>query len=165
MDYKTAIAPLYPVHKPPYTVEAPGVEKVPGETIPRRHPRFKDQLRNSPAEGVHTVYDIIQRSARIYPNHQAVGYRKLIKLHKETKKVQRNVDGEIREVDKEWQFFELSPFHFYTYKEYLELIHQVGAGLRKIGLTSEQKLHLFASTRCVSPRIIPTHLPCHVGRR
>lgn len=147
MDYKSGMMPLNWVHKPPFTVEAPGYEKVPGETIPRRHFRFKDQLRNSPAEGVHTVWDIVQRSARIYPNHHAVGYRKLVKLHKETRKVQKNIDGEIHEVDKEWQFFELSPFNFYTYKEYETLVKQVGSGLRKIGLTSEHKLHLFGTTR------------------
>lgn len=151
MEYKTGIMPLNQVHKPPFTVEAPGFEKVPGETIPRRHPRFKDQLRNSPAEGVHTVFDIVKRSARLYPNHHAVGYRELIKLHKETKKIQKNVDGEIREVDKEWQFFELTPFKFYTYKEYLALVLQIGSGLRKIGLGPEQKLHLFGTTRYVSP--------------
>jgi long-chain acyl-CoA synthetase len=147
MDYTSGIAPLNQVHKPPFTVEAPGVEKIPGETIPRRHARFKHALRNSPAEGVHTVYDIVTRSARIYPNHTAVGYRNLVKLHKETKKVQKNVDGETREVDKEWQYFELTPFTFYTYTQYLERIHQVGSGLRKIGVTPENKLHLFGTTR------------------
>jgi len=146
MDHKSGIMPLNQVHKPPFTVEASGYEKVPGETIPRRHPRFKDALRNSPAEGVHTVYDIVTRSARIYPNHTAVGYRNLVKLHKETKKVQKNVDGEVREVDKEWQFFELTPYTFYTYSQYLERVHQVGAGLRKIGLTTEHKVHLFGTT-------------------
>src|SRR5687767_1033661 len=100
MDYTTGIMPLHQVHKPPFTIESPGYEKVPGETIPRRHPAAKNGLRNTPHEGVNTVYDIICRSARNYPNHQAVGKRKLVKLHKETKKIQKKVDGEIREVDK-----------------------------------------------------------------
>ncbi|KFH41237.1 Long-chain-fatty-acid--CoA ligase-like protein [Hapsidospora chrysogenum ATCC 11550] len=146
MDYKSGIMPLHKVHKPPYTVEVSGHEKVPGETIPRRHARYKDGMREVPAEGVNTVWDLVQRSARVYPNHQAVGYRTLIKLHKETKKVQKNIDGEVREVDKEWQFFELSPYTFYTYKQYEALVRQLGSGLRKVGLTTEHKVHLFGTT-------------------
>ncbi|KAF7539463.1 hypothetical protein G7Z17_g12425 [Cylindrodendrum hubeiense] len=146
MDYTKGIMPLGQVHKPPFTIESPGVEKVEGETIPRRHPKAKDGLLNSPAEGVHTVYDIVKRSARLYPNHTAVGARKLIKLHKETKKIKKNIDGEVREIDKEWQFFELSKYEYLTHKEYLERVHHIGSGLRKLGLTSEDKLHLFATT-------------------
>ncbi|KAI5464052.1 hypothetical protein BGZ63DRAFT_142965 [Mariannaea sp. PMI_226] len=146
VDYKKGIMPLNQVHVAPFTVEAPGYEKVPGETIPRRHPSAKDGLIDSPAEGVHTVYDIVQRSARLYPNHTAVGHRKLIELHKETKKVKKNIGGEIQEVDKEWQYFELTPYEYITYKDYLNRINQIGSGLRNLGLTSEDKIHLFATT-------------------
>lgn len=139
--------PLRQVHKPPFTVEAPGCPKVDGETIPRRHVKYKDGLVNSPADGVHTVFDIIRRSARLYPDNHAVGYRKLIKLHKETKKVQKNVDGQVKEVSKEWQFFELSPYSFITYKEYEKLILELGCGLRQLGLGPDKMLHLFGTTR------------------
>lgn len=147
MDYTTGIMPLHQVHKPPFTVEAPGYPKVAGETIPRRHVKSKDGLINSPADGVHTVFDIIRRSARLYPNNRAVGYRELIKLHKETKKVQKNVDGQVQEVDKEWQYFELTPFSFITYKDYEKLILELGCGLRQLGLGPDKKLYLFGTTR------------------
>lgn len=147
MDYTSGIMPLTQVHKPPFTVDAPGYEKVEGETIPRRHPRAKDGLINTPADDVHTVFDIISRSARIYPNHHAVGSRKLVKLHKETKKVKKNIDGQVKEVDKQWEYFELSKFSYLTYKEYLELVIQIGSGLRHLGLGPDQKLHLFGATR------------------
>lgn len=146
-DYTVGMMPLTAVHKPPYSIEAPGYEKVAGETIPRRHPRAKNGLLNRPSEEIHTVFDIVRRSARVYPNHNALGGRKLIKLHRETKKVKKNVDGQITEVDKEWQFFELSKFEFLTYKQYEERVLQIGAGLRKLGLDSEHKLHLFGTTR------------------
>ncbi|KAF4504801.1 hypothetical protein G6O67_008209 [Ophiocordyceps sinensis] len=146
MDYSTGVMPLNPVHKPPFTIEAPGYEKVPGETIPRRHPRAKNGLINSPAPDVTTVFDIVRRSACNFPNHQAVGSRKLVKLHKELKKIKKTVDGQVHEVDKEWQFFELTKYSFLTYKEYETLVLQIGSGLRKIGLTSDHKLHLFATT-------------------
>ena len=150
MAYKTGIMPLGMVHKPPFTVEASGYEKVPGETIPRRHPKAKDALINTPAEDVSTVYDIVRRGARVYPNHHAVGGRKLVKLHKELKKIKKNVDGEVQEVDKEWQFFELSEYTYLTYKQYEELTMQLGSGLRALGFGTEHKVHLFAATRFVA---------------
>lgn len=141
--------PLHHVHKPPFTIEAPGYEKVPGETIPRRHPLAKDGLISTPAPDARTVFEIIQRSARLYPNHHAVGARKLINMHTEKKKVKKNVDGQVQEVEKEWSFFELTGFEYLTYQQYLERVLQLGSGLRKLGLTSEDKLHIFGSTRYV----------------
>ncbi|KAH6605628.1 hypothetical protein Trco_004781 [Trichoderma cornu-damae] len=145
-DWTVGVMPLTQVRKPPFTIEAPGYEKVPGETIPRRHPAAKDGLLTKPADDVHTVFDIVRRSARVYPNHLAVGHRRLIELHKETKKVPKNVDGQVVEVDKEWQYFELSKFDFLTFKEYETLVLQLGSGLRKLGLSGAHKLHLFGTT-------------------
>lgn len=139
--------PLHQVHKPPFTVEAPGYPKVAGETIPRRHVKYKDNLLTTPADGVHTVFDIIRRSARLYPNNHAVGSRKLVKLHKEITTVQKNVDGELKDVEKEWQFFELTPYSFVTYKEYEKLVVELGCGLRQLGLGPDKKLFLFGTTR------------------
>ncbi|ETS00933.1 hypothetical protein MKX07_006479 [Trichoderma sp. CBMAI-0711] len=146
-DWTVGVMPLTQVRKPPFTIEAPGYEKVPGETIPRRHPAAKDGLLTKPADDVHTVFDIVRRSAREYPNHLAVGHRKLIELHKETKKVPKNVDGQVIEVDKEWQYFELTKFDFMTFKEYETLVLQLGSGLRKLGLNGgASRLHFFATT-------------------
>lgn len=149
------LMPLQQVNKPPFTIEAPGYEKVAGETIPRRHIKSKDGLITRPVDDVHTVFDIVRRSARVYPNHKAVGSRKLIKLHKETKKIQKNVDGQIQEVEKAWQFFELTGFEFITYKDYETLVLQLGSGLRKLGMTPEHKLHLFGTTRYVDTMPLP----------
>jgi len=139
--------PLGQVHKPPFTIEATGYEPIDGHTIPRRHPRAKDGLLTTPADDIKTVYDFVLRSAKKYPTEPATGTRKLIKMHKEIKKVQKVVDGEVTEVEKEWQLFELSKFDFTTYEEYGQLIHKVGAGLRKLGLSKGGKVHLFAATR------------------
>ncbi|KAH7128064.1 long-chain acyl-CoA synthetases & [Dactylonectria estremocensis] len=146
MAYISGVVPMHQVQKPPFTIEAPGYEKIPGETVPRRHPRAKDGLIDRPSEDVYTVFDIVRRSARLYADKKAVGWRRLIKLHKETKTVQKNIDGRVQDVEKEWQLFELSDFSYLSYKEYETLVLQLGAGLRKLGLTPEQKLHLFAAT-------------------
>ncbi|KXH50889.1 AMP-binding enzyme [Colletotrichum salicis] len=145
-DYTTGVMPLHQVHKPPFSVESPGYERVEGETLPRRHWKAKNGLRTQPHPDVHTVYDIVKRSAQVYPNEPAVGTRKLVHLHKEKKKVPKNVDGEVIEVEKEWQYFELSRYSYLTYADLLTYINQIGSGLRKLGLSKGSRVHLFATT-------------------
>ncbi|GAB1315713.1 long-chain fatty acid-CoA ligase [Madurella fahalii] len=145
-SYITGPTPLRKVQKPPFTVEAAGYQAVAGETIPRRHPKAKDALVERPATDVNTTFDLLKRSAERYANEPAVGSRKLIHTHKETKKVPKVVDGETRQVDKEWTYYELSDYSYMTYQEYFTMVLQVGAGLRKLGLSPRDRLHIFATT-------------------
>ncbi|KAL2856551.1 hypothetical protein BJY01DRAFT_231202 [Aspergillus pseudoustus] len=139
---------VYPrmTKKPPFTVEVPGVEPVAGETIPRRHPAARDGLITRPADDLSTIYDAFRRSARIYGNAKAVASRRLIKTHVETKKVKKIVDGVEQEVDKQWTFFEKSPYTFKSFIEYEKQALELGSGLRNLGLTKVDKLHLYGST-------------------
>lgn len=127
-------------------VEAPGAEDVPGETKPHRHFKAKDGLITRPASNITTTYDILIDSANKHGNKPAIGTRKLLKTHVETKKVPKIVDGVKTEVDKKWTYFELSPYSFLTYNEYKTRALRVGAGLRKLGLESGDVLHIFATT-------------------
>lgn len=147
MTWFEGVFPLYMVEKPPFTVEAPGYAKVEGETIPRRHPQAKDGLLQRPEPGINTTFDIIKKSAEKYANEPAVGSRKLIRTHNETKKIPKVVDGEITQVDKQWTYFELSGYEYQTYAEYETMCLELGAGLRKLGLDPGDKIHLFATTR------------------
>jgi len=158
-DPKVGPTPLYMIHKPPFSIEAAGYEPVEGETIPRVHPKSKNGLITRPAPEVSTVYDLVKRTASLHGGEPAVGSRKLIKVHTEKKKVQKTVDGEVVEVEKEWTYYELSDYNYLTYNEYFTMALQVGAGLRKLGLSPGDKLHIFAATRFVphSPRVL---LPC-----
>ena len=131
----------------PFSVEASGYSPVKGETIPRRHPKSKDKLIESPSDDVKTIFDILKRSANTYGNAKAVGSRKLVNTHVESKKVKKVIDGQQQEVDKKWTYFELSEYNYITFIEYEKLCSQVGAGLRKSGLSKGDILHLFAATR------------------
>lgn len=135
--------------KPPFSVEAPGYERVEGETIPRRLPSAKDGLVLKPSDDVATVYDNFRRSARVYGNAKAVGSRRLIKTHVENKKVKKVIDGKEQEVDKKWSYFEKSGYSYKSFVEYEQIALQLGAGLRKLGLEKEHKVHLYGATRCV----------------
>lgn len=141
--------PLHPVEKAPFSVEVEGVEKKPNETIPRRNARFPKELQTRPFPEIGTIYDLVKRSAKLYPNHNCMGSRKIIKHHKETKKVDKVVDGEVQKVDKTWQYFELSGYSYFTYTEYVQLINELGSGLRALDLGADGKVHFFATTRYV----------------
>lgn len=132
---------------PPFTVGVEGYPVVPGETIPRRNAQHPDKLLTSPEEGVNTIFDIFTHSAKKYPDLRALGSRTLIKTHTEIKKVKKVIDGQLQEVDKEWTYKELSGYSYLTFKEYETLALQIGAGLRKLGLQSYDRVHMFASTR------------------
>jgi long-chain acyl-CoA synthetase len=147
MPLKTAVLEPRMTKKPPFTVEVAGYEAVEGETIPRRNARSPDKLLSQPEEGVATIFDVVKRSAEKYGDRRAVGTRKLIKTYNETKKVKKVIDGRVQEVDKQWTYFELSGYSYLTFKEYETLVLQIGAGLRKLGLVKDDRIHLFASTR------------------
>jgi long-chain acyl-CoA synthetase len=140
---------LYPkmTKKPPFTVERPGYEPVKGETIPRCHPSVKDKLDTRPSEDVATVWDNVKRAAEKFGNAKALGSRKLIRTHTENKKVKKMVDGQEKEVDKAWTYFELGEYQYMSYVEYEKLVLQCGSGLRHLGMVRDDKLHLFGTTR------------------
>ncbi|CAG8982250.1 hypothetical protein HYALB_00004484 [Hymenoscyphus albidus] len=134
------------VKKPPFSVDAPGYEKIDGETIPRRHPKAVNGLIERPAEDIKTVFDVVKHASKYYGNAKAIGSRKLIKTHQEVKKVKKVVDGEEREVDKKWTYFELSGYEYMTFTEYEKLTLELGAGYRKLGLQKEDRIHIYAAT-------------------
>lgn len=146
-DLKSLVPQPKQYKKGPYTVEASGYEKKEGETIPRRHPLAKDKLIERPEEGIRTVYDILKRSSEKFGNAKALGHRKLIKEHHEVKQIKKTVDGKETTVDKTWTYYELSEYHYMSFVEYEKLVHKVGAGFRKLGMTKGDRVHIFASTR------------------
>ena len=141
--------PLYPqmAKRGPFTVEASGYSKVEGETIPRRHPVAKDGLVKTPSPEITTLFDLIKYSSEHYGNAKAIGWRNTIRTHQETKMVKKNVDGQMKDVEKKWTYFELGPYNYMSFVEYERLILQVGSGLAALGLNKNTRLHVFATTR------------------
>ena len=128
-------------------MEASGYKPVKGETIPRRNPASKDTLATTPSEDVKTIFDILKRSADKYGNAKALGSRQIVNTHQETKKIKKNVDGQTKEVEKKWTYYELSEYNYLSFAEYEKLALQIGSGLRKLSLTKGDRLELFAATR------------------
>lgn len=132
--------------KAPFSYEVPGVEKVNGETVPRRNVRCKDGLITQPDPSVRTVYDIVTYAANKFGNARCIGSRTLLDVHKEKKKVKKMIDGRETEVEKEWSYFELSPYKFLSFVEFQKHVGTLGAGLKKLGLTKGDRVHLYGAT-------------------
>ena len=145
-DLKTMVPQPKVYKRPPYTTEVPGVEKTKGETIPRRNVKTKDALAVTPDPETKTIFDVLKRSSAKYGNAKALGKRRLIKMHEETKKIKKMVDGKEQEVDKKWTYFELSEYEYMSFTEYEQLALKVGCGLRALGMKAEDRVHLFAAT-------------------
>lgn len=132
--------------KGPFTVEVAGSPDVKGETKPRRNAKQPDFLTTTRIDGVDTLYEVFRYGAETYPNQPAMSYRKLIQKHNETKMITKVVDGKEQQVPKSWTYFELSDYTSITYSELRILTHQIGAGFRKLGLSSPDRVHIFAAT-------------------
>lgn len=145
-DLKTAQIQPRMVKKSPFSVPVPDIEAPDGETVPRRHPECVNELRSKPDPNISTTYELLRVSVERYGDLRALGSRRLIQLHHETKKVKKMVDGEEQEVDKKWTYFELSNYEFLSYTEYEKLALQIGAGLRSLGLVKDDRVHIFAGT-------------------
>lgn len=133
--------------RPPFSVEVPGVAKKDGETIPRRNPLAKDGLIYTPSSEIQTTYDIVKRAVKKFGNAKAMGTRKLIKEHVENKKVKKVIDGQEQEVDKKWTFFELSSYSYMSFIEYDKMVHDLASGLAGLGLSKQDKVHVYGATR------------------
>ncbi|PWW72741.1 acetyl-CoA synthetase-like protein [Tuber magnatum] len=133
--------------RPPFNLQVPGVEKKDGEGVPRRHPGSMNGLRSRLEPDIATTYDIVKRGAAKFGDAQCLGSRTLIKQHEEIKMLKKVVDGVEREVPKTWIYYEMSGYKFLSFKEYLERVNMIGAGLKALGLEKGEKVQIFSATR------------------
>ncbi|CAK7238612.1 MAG: long-chain fatty acid-CoA ligase [Sporothrix thermara] len=132
--------------RPPFSVEVPGQKPVQGETAIRRHPQSIPHIISTPNADITTVYELVKDSVTKLGDHNAMGSRRLLRTHQETKKVKKIIDGEEQLVDKQWTYFELSGYEYITYNEYFRRIGCIGSGFRKLGLVAGDRVHIFAAT-------------------
>lgn len=115
----------------PYTVEVEGVAKVDGETIPRRHSVAKERLHERPEPEVQTVLDILRQAAKIHGHAHALGSRRVLDTHTETKKT-RDKEGKL--IQKQWTYYELSDYSYLSYVEFEQRALLAGMAMRSLGL-------------------------------
>lgn len=127
----------------PYTVPAHGALPVAGETLPRRHPSAQHKLLQHPEQGVTTVFEILERSARKFANADALGSRRVLDAHVETK---RTPDDHGGTVEKEWTFYQLSDYMYISFKELRKRALRVGAAMRMLGLRRGDRVEIYGAT-------------------
>ncbi|CCD27265.1 uncharacterized protein NDAI_0K00740 [Naumovozyma dairenensis CBS 421] len=119
------------------------------ETAPRRNKLVAKAPLQRPVDMTcSTVYEFALECFQKGGNRKAMAWRDIVDIHEETKKVTKRIDGKDVQVDKNWLYYELTPYQYNTYKELTSIMHDLGRGLVKMGLkpNTTDKLHLFAST-------------------
>jgi long-chain acyl-CoA synthetase len=141
-------SPLIPrmTAKGPFSIEVPGQQPIEGETPVRRHPLAVNGLLTTPTDDITTVHELVRASVAKFGNAKCMGSRKLVRTHLDKKMVKKVVNGEETEVEKTWTFFEMSPYEYISYVDYERMTHQLGAGLRKLGLEKGDRVHIYAAT-------------------
>ncbi|KAI8388262.1 uncharacterized protein BYT42DRAFT_559504 [Radiomyces spectabilis] len=127
-----------------FTVEI-GPEQPNGGRV-RRSILAPEHLIRIPHKNVHTVYDVLQHSAKKYGDRRAFGYRTIEQVVEEEKEITKFVDGVETKQKKTWKYFQLSPYRYLTYKEASTQAHNIGAGFAYLGLKEKAKVEIFSST-------------------
>lgn len=134
-------------HKPPFSIQVPDAEKKEGEGIPRRNPNCADGVKSYLEEDCRTTYDIVMRGARKFGDLHCMGSRELIQMHEEKTMIKKKIDGQEVEIPKMWSYYEKSGYTYISFNEYAQLMHDVGSGLRALGLEKGNRVQIFAATR------------------
>lgn len=124
-------------------------EARPGETAPRRRAAQRDGAVVRPLDSKATnLPEFFDECVAKYSNRKVMGWRNLIDTHSEKKEVTKIIKGKETKVEKEWLYYENSPYQYITFLELSKLIVTYGKGLVALGLKPNQqdKLHIFAST-------------------
>lgn len=122
-------------------------EKIEGEGPIHRSVLAEEEVVDTPAQGVHTLYDVLQYSVKRRGDTHGMAYRDLEKMVSEEKEVVKVIDGVETKQTKTWKYFQLSPYHYITYNEMSTIVHNIGSALIHLGLSQKSKIEIFAPTR------------------
>jgi len=132
------------------SVEISGGPSISGESAIRRSSLFPDKLVSQPFEGIDTVYDVLQYSARKYGTKNAYGYRDVLNMIEEEKEVTKMVDGKETKVKKTWKYFQLSDYKYISFIEFRDTAIDIGKGLVELGIGKGEIFNIYAQTRRVT---------------
>lgn len=120
-----------------------------GEGRARRCYTSPNKLVETPCEGVTVLADILARSARLFPEKNALGWRDLVRMIEEEKEVKKTVAGVETVEKKKWSYFELSDYKYWSYGEFAAIVAKVGSALVETGHSKDTIFNIYSGT---SPR-------------
>jgi long-chain acyl-CoA synthetase len=120
--------------------------------LSRLHLAAPSLSHTEPAAGVDTVHDVLLYAARTHGKKKGFAARDIERTITEEKEVTKTVGGKQQTEKKQWNYFKLKPFEWWTYEEMLANVRQVGSGLRSLGVGGEGEtfFNIYGSTSCVS---------------
>ncbi|GAA5904425.1 hypothetical protein JCM6882_008906 [Rhodosporidiobolus microsporus] len=121
----------------------------PGEGRARRCFNSADELVSSPAPHVKVLADVLIHATKEFENVEALGWRDVIDIVKEEKEVSKTVGGEEVKEKKTWNYFHLSDYNWWTYKQFSDVVADVGSALVKVGCEPGTIFNIYSAT---SPR-------------
>ncbi|CCE63946.1 hypothetical protein TPHA_0G01090 [Tetrapisispora phaffii CBS 4417] len=118
------------------------------ETAPRVSTTVDTPLVRPKGYSCSTAYEFLLEAFERGGKRTAMGWRDIIEIHEDRKKISKKIDGKVQEIEKTWLYFELTDYKYIKFNELTNIMHDMGRGLVKIGLNphSEDKLHIYAST-------------------
>lgn len=141
--------PVVHTNKPGYYGQG-SVEVVPpseGQGGIRRCALSKEELVTHPAEGVNTVYDVVEYAARTHGSRNALGWRDVVRMHEEEKEITKTVDGKEVVEKKKWKYFELSDYQYHSYIDVRNIVSELSRGLLELGIAPDEVFNVYAQTR------------------
>ncbi|KAL8280471.1 hypothetical protein RQP46_007119 [Phenoliferia psychrophenolica] len=123
-----------------------GPAALPGEGRARRNWQTPDEIVSTPSEEVTCLADILQRSASKFGHKNALGWRDTVRMVKETKQVTKVIGGKTVTEDKEWAYFELSDYQWWTYAQLAENVKYVASALIQTGHSKDTIFNIYAAT-------------------
>ncbi|GAA6027858.1 hypothetical protein JCM8097_001751 [Rhodosporidiobolus ruineniae] len=121
----------------------------PGEGRARRSTTSPDELVTSPAPHVKVLADVLIHAVKEFGDVEALGWRDVIDVVKEEKEVKKTVGGKEVTETKTWNYFHLSDYKWWTYKQFADVVKDVGGALVKVGAEPGTIWNIYSST---SPR-------------
>lgn len=92
------------------------------------------------------IPDLLAKSVEVRGDQPAVGWRDIVKVHREEKEITKTVGGKQVKEKKEWQYFELSDYRYLTYRQLATQVEHAASGLVELGLSRETMFNIFAAT-------------------
>ncbi|KAI9642738.1 long-chain fatty acid-CoA ligase [Ciborinia camelliae] len=114
----------------------------PHETPPRRHHSVIGKpLRDCPADGIHTLVDLLNYSVDRYSQSNATGSRQNLGTT-----VVETPSKDANQKRKPWTMFTRGPYEFHTYVELKRKVRAIGSGLRQLGMQSGENFYIYGAT-------------------
>eukprot|EP01100_Stratorugosa_tubuloviscum_P000594 TRINITY_DN112_c0_g1_i1.p1 TRINITY_DN112_c0_g1~~TRINITY_DN112_c0_g1_i1.p1 ORF type:complete len:691 (-),score=333.19 TRINITY_DN112_c0_g1_i1:98-2170(-) len=112
-------------------------QPIQGESAIYRNIKAQNLVNGIP--GYSSLHDLLKKATEKYEDKKCLGARPLVKIVKEDKVI----DG----VTKQWEYFQLGDYKWYSYKKTLKKCMKFGSGLVSLGVKRGDVIGIFEETR------------------